>query len=212
MNRIFGTTKAKPKASLNDAITSTETRMDSIEVKIRKLDGELLKHKEQLAKMRNGPGKDAISQRALRVLKQKRMYEGQLAQLTQQSFNMESAQMTTENLRNTMATLDAMKVANKEIKRQYGNINIDKIEQMHFDMEELLEQANEVQETLGRSYAVPEEVDEADLQAELDALQLEDEEESSYLADLNKVPDFVDEAPVEEAPTTEKEKTAVSGS
>jgi charged multivesicular body protein 5 len=32
-------------------------------------------------------------------------------------------------------------------------------------MEELLDQANEVQETLGRSYAVPDEIDEADLEA-----------------------------------------------
>ena len=32
-------------------------------------------------------------------------------------------------------------------------------------MEELLEQANEVQETLSRSYAVPDEIDEADLEA-----------------------------------------------
>ena len=33
---------------------------------------------------------------------------------------------------------------------------------------------------------------------ELDALQLEEEEEGpSYLADLNKAPDFIDEPPVE---------------
>ena len=33
---------------------------------------------------------------------------------------------------------------------------------------------------------------------ELDALALEEEEEGpSYLADLNKVPDFVDEAPID---------------
>ena len=32
-------------------------------------------------------------------------------------------------------------------------------------MEDLLEQANEIQESLGRSYAVPDELDEADLQA-----------------------------------------------
>ena len=36
---------------------------------------------------------------------------------------------------------------------------------MQFEMEELLEQANEVQETLSRSYAVPDEIDEADLNA-----------------------------------------------
>lgn len=83
-------------------------------------------------------------------------------------------------------------------------------------MEDLIEQANEVQEMLGRSYAVPDELDEADLEAgmykagfwvryalnrddtELDALALEEEEEgTSYLSDLNKVPDFVDEPPVE---------------
>ena len=83
-------------------------------------------------------------------------------------------------------------------------------------MEDLLEQANEIQDALGRSYAVPDEIDELDLQAgvysqaiivfplltrpivELDALELEAEEEGpSYLADLNKAPDFIDEPPVE---------------
>jgi charged multivesicular body protein 5 len=56
------------------------------------------------------------------------MYEGQLNQLAQQTFNMESAALTTDNLRNTMATVDAMKVANKEMRKQYGKIDIDKIE------------------------------------------------------------------------------------
>ena len=56
------------------------------------------------------------------------MYESQLAQLTQQTFNMESAALATENLRNTMATVDAMKQANKELREQYGKIDIDKIE------------------------------------------------------------------------------------
>jgi len=125
------------------------------------------------------------------------MYEAQLAQLAQQTFNMESAAITTDNLRNTMATVDAMQVANKEMKKQYGKIDVDKLDQIHYDMEDMLDQANEIQESLGRSYAVPDEIDEADLEAELDALALEGEEEdTSYLADLNKVPDFVDEPPV----------------
>lgn len=71
---------------------------------------------------------DAVQQRALRTLKQKRMYESQLAQLVQQTLNMESAALATENLRNTMATVDAMQQANKELKKQYGKIDIDKIE------------------------------------------------------------------------------------
>jgi len=71
---------------------------------------------------------DAVQQRALRTLKQKRMYESQLGQLVQQTFNMESAALATENLRNTMATVDAMQQANKELKKQYGKVDIDQIE------------------------------------------------------------------------------------
>ncbi|KAG1783076.1 Snf7 family [Suillus placidus] len=207
MNRIFGSSSSKkPKPTLQDAINATDARVASVEVKIKKLDGELFRYKEQMSKLRSGPGKNAIQQRALRVLQQKKLYEGQLNQLQQQTFNMESAALATDNLRNTMATVDAMKLANKEMRKQYGNIDIDKIENMHYDMEELLEQANEIQESLGRSYAVPDEIDEADLEAELDALQLEEEEEGpSYLSDLNKVPDFVDETPVEISEPTMKE-------
>lgn len=57
LNRFFGTSKAAPKATLHDAISSTDARVDSVEVKIKKLDAELLRYKEQMAKMREGPGK-----------------------------------------------------------------------------------------------------------------------------------------------------------
>jgi len=199
MNRIFGSSASKkPAPNLQDAITSADTRMGSIEVKIKKLDGELGRYREQMNKLRNGPGKNAIQQRAMQTLKQKKMYEAQLAQLMQQSFNMESAALATENLRNTMATVDAMKQANKELRKQYGKVDLDKIETLQDEMADLLEQANEVQESLGRSYAVPDELDEADLEAELDALALEEVDAGpSYLTDLSKAPDFIDETPTE---------------
>ncbi|KAA1076365.1 hypothetical protein PGT21_004305 [Puccinia graminis f. sp. tritici] len=170
-NRLFGSSSSKtPKPTLNDAIQSTESRIDTIEVKIRKLDAELIRYKDSMKKLKEGPGKAAMQQRAMRVLKQKKLYESQLSQLQQQTFNMEQAIMTTENLRNTMATVDAMKQANKEMSKQYSKIDIDKIESISYDMEDLIEQANEVQESLGRSYGVPDQIDEDELQAELEAL------------------------------------------
>ncbi|KAG8833089.1 hypothetical protein FRC18_004202, partial [Serendipita sp. 400] len=198
-----------PKASLQDAIASTDQRTASIEVKVRKLEAELARYKEQMSKMRDGPSKRSVQERALRTLKQKKMYEAQIAQLEQQSWNMESTQLTTENLRNTMATVEAMKTANKELKRQYGKIDVDKIEEMHYDMEDLLEQANEIQETMARSYAVPDEIDEEDLQAELDALSDLDEGEPSYLTEVS-APDFLDEAP--HVPATEISNTPATAS
>lgn len=90
---------------------------------------------------------------------------------------------------------------------------------MHYDMEDLMEQANEVQESMSRTYGVPDEVDEADLEAgmssdlawsersdlswltiiELDALGDDFEEEAgipSYLREEGmELPDFVDAEP-----------------
>ncbi|KAI8075956.1 Snf7-domain-containing protein [Gilbertella persicaria] len=185
MNRLFGSGKKVPKPTLNDAIANTDVRVDAVEVKIKKLDAELTRYRDQLKKMREGPAKKNVQQKALRVLKQKKLYEAQRDNLQQQSFNMEQAQMTTENLRNVMATVDAMQVANKEMKKQYKNVNLDKIDQLQDEMEDLMEQANEVQETLGRSYNLPDDIDEDDLEAELDALgdelEFEEEDVPSYL-------------------------------
>lgn len=46
----------------------------------------------------------------------------------QQSFNMEQANFTTENLKNTLVTVDAMKAGAKEMKKQYKKFDIDKID------------------------------------------------------------------------------------
>lgn len=45
-----------------------------MEEKIKKLDAELTRYREQIKKTRPGPAQDAVKARAMRVLKQKRMY------------------------------------------------------------------------------------------------------------------------------------------
>lgn len=58
-----------------------------------------------------------------------------------------------------------MKEANKQLRHQFKEININEIEDMQDDMSDMLEQANEIQETLGRNYSLPDDIDEADLEA-----------------------------------------------
>ena len=48
---------------------------------------------------------------------------------------MEQAAMTTENLRNVMTTVDAMKSANKDMRQQYKKVDINKIERYPTDGE-----------------------------------------------------------------------------
>ncbi|XP_064615883.1 charged multivesicular body protein 5-like [Liolophura sinensis] len=189
MNRFFGRGKPKePPPNLTDCISNIDSRGESIDKKISRLDQELAKYKDQMKKMRDGPSKNMVKQKAMRVLKQKRMYENQRDQLMQQSFNLEQTNYGIQTLKDTKTTVDAMKVGVKEFKKAYKHVNIDQIENIQDDMEDLMDQANEVQETLGRSYGMPE-MDDDELEAELDALG--DEigfEDSSYLDDAIGAP------------------------
>ncbi|KAF8457817.1 Snf7-domain-containing protein [Terfezia claveryi] len=173
MNRLFGTKNTAPKPTLQGAISSLDSRVESIDVKLAKLNAELSTYQQRMAKMRDGPGKSALKQKALKVLQQRKMYEGQREQLQQQGWNMEQAGMMQDNLKNVMVTVDALKTTNKELKMQYGKINLDKIEQLQDEMADLMDLGNEIQESISRSYNVPDDVDEAELDAELEALSEE---------------------------------------
>jgi charged multivesicular body protein 5 len=175
-----------------------------MDVKLAKLNAELTTYQQKLAKMRDGPGKSAIKQKALKVLQQRKMYEAQRDQLQQQSWNMEQAGMMQDNLKNTMTTVDAMKTTTKELRKQYGKVNIDKIDQLQDEMADLMDMGNDIQDAISRSYDVPEDVDEAELDAELEALGeevsyegvgMESEGLPGFLMDETNPPQFIDEPP-----------------
>ncbi|KDP45141.1 hypothetical protein JCGZ_17473 [Jatropha curcas] len=74
MRRVFGVKKDKePPPSIQDASDRINKRGDSVEEKIKKLDAELTRYREQIKKTRPGPAQEAIKARAMRVLKQKRI-------------------------------------------------------------------------------------------------------------------------------------------
>ncbi len=58
MNRLFGRgTPKAPPPNLNDCIANVDSRAESIEKKVARLDNELKKYKEQMSKMREGKNK-----------------------------------------------------------------------------------------------------------------------------------------------------------
>merc|ERR1719321_131218 len=87
---------------------------------------------------------------------------------------------TQETMKDTADTVNAMKSANKELKKQFKTMDINQVEDMQDDMSDLMEQANEIQDVLGRSYAL-DEVDDDALEDELAAL----EEDPSLFASEN---------------------------
>lgn len=207
MNRLFG--KATPKApppNLGDCVANVDSRAESVDKKIARLDAELRKYKDQMSKMREGPGKNAVKQKALRVLKQKKQYESQADNLRNQSFNMEQVNYSTQMLKDTKTTVNAMKLGVKEMKKEFKNVNIDQIEDLQDDLADMLEDANEVQEALGRSYGMPD-VDEDELEAEFDALgdEIALDDDASYLDDAISAPSVPGREPGADSVATNKD-------
>lgn len=178
-----------------------EKRGDGVDEKIKKLDAELAKHREIIKKARPGPAQEAAKRRAMQVLKQKRLYEGQRESLYNQQFNLEQVSFAAQSAKDTAVQVQAMQAASKELKTQFKSkeFNIDVIDALNDEMADLMDYSNEIQETLGRNYNIPDDIDEEELLGELDALEadmaLEEagEEVPSYLQDeaLPDAPDGV---------------------
>merc|ERR1712223_1680833 len=204
MNRLFGRGKPKePPPNLTDCSANVDSRAESIDKKTARLDAELKKYRDQMSKMRDGPAKNAVKQKALRVLKQKKQYEAQGENLRNQAFNMEQTNYATQSLKDTKTTV-------KEMKKEFKNINIDQIEDLQDDLGDMLEEANEVQEAMGRSYGMPE-IDEDGLEAELDALgdDFALDDDTSYLDDAMKAPDAPEREPGADSVATNQDGVLV---
>ncbi|KAL6989191.1 hypothetical protein U1Q18_014944 [Sarracenia purpurea var. burkii] len=146
-------------------------RGETVDDKIKKLDVELARYKEQIKKIRPGPAQEAVKARAMRVLKQKRMYEGQRDMLYNQTFNLDQVAFASEGIKDAQQTMSALKSANKELKGMMKTVKIQDIDNLQDEMMDLMDVSHEIQETLGRSYNVPDDIDEEDLMGELDALE-----------------------------------------
>merc|ERR1712179_86280 len=202
MNRLFGNKNKTPAPTLGDQCQSIDGRVDTVDKKIAKLDAELLKYKQQMSKMKPGPSKNMVKQKAMRVLKQKKQYEGQRESMAQQSFNLDQTSYAIQSMKDTQVTVGAMKAGMKEMKKEYKKMNIDKIENMQDEMADMMEDANEIQEVMGRSYGMPE-IDEDDLEAELDALgdEMLLDDDTTYLdsADTTNMPAIPTTTPGQDA-------------
>ncbi|KAI8563363.1 hypothetical protein RHMOL_Rhmol03G0106300 [Rhododendron molle] len=121
MKKIFGAKKDKePPPSLQDASDRINKRGETVDEKIKRLDAELTRYKEQLKKTRPGPAQEAVKARAMRVLKQKRIYtnptiiylpvmpvdryEGQRDMIYNQTFNLDQVAFASEGIKDAQQT------------------------------------------------------------------------------------------------------------
>jgi charged multivesicular body protein 5 len=192
MNRVFGKKKAAPPPpSLENASSGIGGRISTMDEKILGLEKELKVYKDKIKKAKTPAAKKQIQKRAMEVLKRKKMYEQQRDAASGQQFNIDQASFGLESAKASIETVAAMKYANSELKSTMKqHLNIDDVDDIAEDMAELMEDFNEINEALGRNFATPDDLDEADLDAELEMLgdelgdemeELEGDSTPSYL-------------------------------
>lgn len=203
MDRIFGKKKkAAPAPGLADTSAGLGGRVDEMDKKIAGLEQELRVFKDKMKKARSPAAKQALQRRAMEVLKRKKMYEGQRDMVAGQQFNIDQASFGIESAKANIQTMAAMKGANQELKRTLKkDLNIDDVDDLADDMAEMMDEFNEVNEALGRNFATPHDIDEADLDAELELLEDEMFEEEAEAVD--STPSYLQTSAMPDLPTTE---------
>jgi charged multivesicular body protein 5 len=205
MNRIFGKKKAvttddaKDIPNIGDAATKLDGRVVDLDKKIAALNTELATYKDQIKKSR-GSAQMGYKKRAMAVLKRKKMLEKQRDSLSSQAFNIGNVAFSIESAKTTVETVQAMKVAKQTLSVAYTDIDIDDVEELHEDLADLMLDTEEINEVMGRSYDVSDDVDESDLMVELAAL--EDEWEDETIAEpMGETPTLLPSAPTNEIKT-----------
>eukprot|EP00005_Dracoamoeba_jomungandri_P000023 CAMPEP_0174251416 /NCGR_PEP_ID=MMETSP0439-20130205/1243_1 /TAXON_ID=0 /ORGANISM="Stereomyxa ramosa, Strain Chinc5" /LENGTH=229 /DNA_ID=CAMNT_0015331719 /DNA_START=35 /DNA_END=727 /DNA_ORIENTATION=+ len=192
--RFFGGSQQQVQGpTLTECTERVDKRVEALDEKIRKLDVELNQYKQQMSRMRPGPQQNGVKQRAMRVLKQKKMYEQQRDQLMGQAFQMEQTNFMAQGMKDTVTIVQTMKETQGAMKATLKQMKIRDVENLWDEMEDLYEDTNEIQEVLSRSYGLPDELDEADLEAELDALG------DDLDWGVEEVPDYLQSAPTPSA-------------
>ncbi|PIA16908.1 Snf7-domain-containing protein [Coemansia reversa NRRL 1564] len=173
MNRIFGLGgKKAPPPTLNAAVANVDARTTTLDEKIKKLEGEITQYKDQMRRLPEGPSKNRIKAKAVNAIKQRNMYENAREQHTQQSFNMDMVMSMQDSMKNASVTVQAMKQSNAAMKKQFKELDVDKVDDIMFEASELMDQGNEVQEIMSQNLSMPFDVDESELDAELNELEL----------------------------------------
>ena len=112
-----------------------------------------------------------LKQKALQVLRRRKMYDQQLGHVMNQQFNVDQVAFAQESIADTINTVSAMKEANIQQKEMMKGMDMDEMEDVFDDMADMMADMEEINEVMGRNYNV--DLDENELLGELDELDEE---------------------------------------
>lgn len=207
MRRIFGISKDRkrggkgkgkdgeeeeeaPKPTVGEISGKTDARIQALEAKIADCDKKLVPLKRKIKRVK-GAAATRYKKQAMMILKRRKMYEKQLDQLSAMHLNTMAVADTIENAKATREMAEAMKESVKTLKEQQEQFSLDDMEDVYDDMDDIMMDQEEIQDIFSRSLGDVEDVDEADLEAELEGIDDELDAELDGLTD-DVTPSYID--------------------
>ncbi|CAJ1375525.1 unnamed protein product [Effrenium voratum] len=166
----------KAAANLQDAAANLEQKIEELGSKIQKADEEA---RQWVAKQSTDPTAKA---RAMQALKRKKLYEQQRDQLVDTQFNVENLAFQQEQATITASTVEAMKKATDQLKKQTQNIGVNEVDKLTDEMQDISAEMKDIQAALAAPSATgtaAEEEAEAELRAMYEMQTQKEAEEAS---------------------------------
>jgi hypothetical protein len=110
------------------------------------------------------------------------MYENQLTALEGSQFGLENMKVQSEMMRDQINVIKTMQESNQIQKNLMKEMNAETMMDIAFDMKEMQDNMNEINEVFQESYKV--DLDDADLDAELDELDFENQDKNFNMENL----------------------------
>ena len=179
MKALFGGSKKsnkkeeapkEPVPTLGETSQNLGSRAGVIEAKIKKCNEELKPVLDQL-KRASKASKKSVQNKALNIIRRRKMYEKQLHVLQNQQFNVDQVQFTSESIQSNISMFQAMSSATKAQQAEMAKIDYNDLEDMYDNMADMMADQEEINDMLTRDFGV--EIDEDEMLDELNELDEE---------------------------------------
>lgn len=115
-----------------------------------------------------------LKRQAMQLIKRRKVLESQQGRVDSQRFNVDQMSFQQEQIQTNLDTVNCMKSTNETLKKQMKKISIEGVDDLMFDMEDMMDEINEISDILGGQ--IGQDIDDGELEAEFEALAFYDEE------------------------------------
>jgi len=186
MRRIFGAAPPKKDVMTFDELSNKiDGRVEVLDNKILNIDTQLRILRERMKNAR-GAGLASLRQQALRLMKQKKMYERQRDQIMGTAFTVSQASFAMESVKDVADTVEALRAGTEQMRAQHRQLRIGDIDRVHDELADLMDMTEEINQAMSGGFQ-QEDIDESELDEELAALG-----DELLVSDADSAPSYMD--------------------